>query len=1155
MPEVEFSILGPLVVRLSHAGDPIELSAKLRLLLARLLIEPGATIPIGVLGTDVWEEKPLKDQRNSVHAAIKLLRRRFEGARHQILSTDAGYRIVLSDPLRLDAERFRRLAARGRALAATHPGAARAMLAEAQAAWRGPVLGDDGSQYWAVGLREELHALRDSAEVDLNDVRLVLGEFADVEASLRRQLVTRELDARRHAQLVRALDGAGRTAEAGKAYRDAVRALGTPGPELKALSERVGRGHQRARAGRGGYRAGGPDEALLYAVLPEDRPLRPDAPGLGTLALIVDGFGGVARPTAERELVVRFETLDAAARAAAALAADDRLSPAMAVHSGAVILLDDVLAGAGPDRARLLARAAHPGQVLVSSEAYTGLRRDRRMLDRGEQRLEDLLGGEIVYELDTGAAPEDGFPPPATLSRLDHNLPVQQTRFVGRARELADLARSVGEGKLITLLGVGGCGKTRLALQLAGTRAARFPDGARFVELAELEKGIDPENLAVAIGTQLAIRPVGDEPASDVLVRELSDRSQLIVLDNCEHVLDACVELVSRLRAACSRLALIVTSREPLRLDDERRLTVPAMAVEDEDDPAGLPDAVELLLERAGELSGADAVRAVADATRICRALEGLPLAIELAAAHVSSLGLATVLAMLEEDDGFKHLASEDPSRPLRQRTIDATIAWSHDLLDDDQRAVLRRLAILRGSFGLAEAKLVGADERLQAPHAAAIVLELAERSMLSVEPSFDGAPRFRLSLPIRAFAAATMSAGERAATRARATRVYRGLVRRLAPDLYGPREHEVLERLELEHDNLRATLSWLVEDRNAEAALELAEALWWLWFSHGHFEEGLSWVQSVLELDARPSPLRVRVLAAGSHLAWWRGAYELTEHYNRALCACARAIDDGWGLAWAAMGMGALRMFREPARARTLFEESRRGFAALGHDWGAGYALQLIAATRWFEDDAMRARMAYEEAVEIFERLEHGSVLASVRRGAGLMAAVSGEVERGTALCLAALRFSESIGDRAGGAQALNFLGAISRDDGDREAALGHFVQALMRAREVGELWAVCSALDGIAGAACAFGEPELAVRLFARSERIAERSPYRHPPYEQRRIDADRQALMATLGPRAFERAATEGQLMTDRDALREAIAFAERLDISLTPSATQR
>lgn len=1147
MPEVEFSILGPLTVRPTCADPPLELGGRLRLLLARLLLEPGMTVPFGVLGNDVWEGKELKDPRNSVHAAVKLLRKALGDARGQIELADTGYRIVLQDPLRLDAERFRRLAARGRALAATHPGAARLMLAEAQAAWRGPVLGEDGTQHWALGLAEELRTRRDTAEVALNEIRLALGEFAEVEAVLRRQLADRELDGRRHAQLVRALDGAGRAAEAGQAYRDAVLALGTPGPELKQLSDRIGRGLTTAIEVRGSYRSGGPDGALLYAVLPDDRPLRPETPGLGTVALIVDRFGGVPHPTGDRELAARFESLSAAAWAAAALVADERLNPAVAIHAGSVILLEDVLAGAGPARARLLARAAHAGQVLVSREARAALGAGTPLRNLGEQRLEDLLGGDTVYELVTGAAPEEGFPPPATLSRLSHNLPVQQTRFVGREPELADVARAVSEGQLVTLLGVGGCGKTRLALQVAGMRAERFADGARFVELAELPRGVDLETLAAAVGTQLAVRPHGEEPASDALVRQLAESVQLIVLDNCEHVLSACVQLVARLRAGCPRLALLATSREPLRVDGERPIIVPAMAVDGEEEPGALPDAVELLLDRAGPLSGSDAAAAVADATRICRALEGLPLAIELAAALVSTRGLTAVATQVEAirsgEAGLDDLSTADPSRPIRQRTIEATIAWSHDLLTTDERDVLHRLAILRGSFGQLEAQQVADDGRLGPARTRALIGRLADRSMLSVEPSSGGVPRFRLSLPIRTFAASRLSEDERVAARQAAVRVYRSLAEELAPALFGPREHEVLERLEVDHDNLRAALTWLVEDDRAQEALALVGALWWLWFSHGHLEEGLGWVQRALALDDRPTPARVRVLATGSHLAWWRGDYALSEDYNRALDACARTLGDPWGVAWAAIGTGAVEMFREPEAARRRFEESRVGFAALGCDWEAGYALQLVAASRWFGDDHHSARAAYEEAEAIYERLGHGSVLASVRRGLGLMAAVDGEAERGAALCRAALRFSDSIGDRAGSAQALNFLGAISRDDGDREAALAHFAEALQRAREVGELWAICSALDGIAGAASAFGEPELAVRLFARSERIAERSPYRHPPYEQRRNAADRRRLASSLGARAFQRAATEGQLWTDRDAMLHALAFAER------------
>jgi tetratricopeptide (TPR) repeat protein len=287
-----------------------------------------------------------------------------------------------------------------------------------------------------------------------------------------------------------------------------------------------------------------------------------------------------------------------------------------------------------------------------------------------------------------------------------------------------------------------------------------------------------------------------------------------------------------------------------------------------------------------------------------------------------------------------------------------------------------------------------------------------------------------------------------------------------------------------------------------------------------------------------------VRVLRVGSHLEWWRGGYFEAGSYNDALETCARAIGDQWGEAWALMGHGAVLMFSDPEGAIDLFVRSRRWFGELERDWEAGYAQQLVALGHFYAGRDEAARDAYEEAAVIFERLGHGSVLASVRRGLGLMSARCGQRERGRALCREALAFSESIGDRSGGAQALNFLATISRDEHELETAAELNADALARARQVGDLWATCSALDGIAGVAFERGEPELAARLLARSDVLAERAGYQRPPDDRARRDAQAHALRSALGARELERATAEGELMRVPDAVALARAFVRRL-----------
>ncbi len=1136
MSEIEYSILGPLAVRLEPFAATVDLRESQRLLLGRFLLTPGATLSAAVLADEVWgEDRELKRPANSVQVAIGQLRQRLKdsGPNWKLIATvGAGYRLTLSDPMRLDAQRFRSLAERGKALSRTQPRVARALLSEALECWRGPVLGDHGQLRWARGHATELETLRNQAETALNDVRLSLHEYDGLETTLRRQILEHPADERRWAQLIRALDGAGRTAEAGLAYRDAVRQVGAVGAELRALGERIGRG-QRAHDTRAATVLHAPfDGALVCAKLGPVR--EPTTPGLGTAILLVDACGGTAHVVGDRELVAWFEDRHAAIQAAEALIADARLQPAVAVHAGPLVRLGDLIAGAGPARARLLAAAAHQGQVLVSEDARVRSRTARPLRALGEQQFADLLPEEPLYEL--GGPRTESFPAPATLDARLHNLPAQQTTFVGRGRELARLSRLVAPGQFVTLLGAGGCGKTRLALQLAAARLPSFADGAWVVELEKLEAGADAEVIAIAAATQLGLRPMPDELASAAIVRHLTDRVLLLLIDNCEHVLDACVDLISAVRATCPQVCILTTSRRPLRLAGERLVEVPAMDLRHEN-PDALPDAVHLLIERAGPLGG-DARATVDAATRICRAVEGSPLGIELAAALVATHGLADVADELETQVSGDRLPElSDPARPPRQQTIEATIRWSHELLDDRERRVLHQLAVFRGSFGIAEAQAVAGGG------AASVIHALLERSMLASAPAVTGEPRVHLGQPIRAFALAQLTADDLRHTRRRHAEVFTDLVARIAPRLFGPDEQRALERLEADHDNFRVALTWAIEDGDSERAMTLVGGLWWLWFSHGHFEEGAGWVEQVLAMDERPSRRRVRTLRAGSHLSWWRGDYAQTEAYNRELRKCAQAIEDEWGMAWAALGIGAVQMFPDPDGALHRFRESRSRFQRLGRKWEAAYAQQLVAASHWFSGDEASAACAYQEAADVFEEIGHGSVLASVRRGAGLMAARCGQPGRGEALCEAALRFTDAIGDRAGSAQALNFLAVISRDTEDQLSALARYAEALSHAGEVGELWATCSALDGIAGVARRFGDAELAVRLLACSGHLAKRSGYR-PSLPERRIrEADLAALREQLPGRDFERAVAEGELMSEREAISSALAFAER------------
>ena len=1153
MVELDYMILGRVAVRPAASPEPVRMGEQVKLVVARLLLRPGALVTTDAIAGALWGDEERASRRNGVQHAVRAARAALgdtvEPRRVLVLDGDA-YRIVIPSLLLVDAERFKALATRGHDLLAEQPRTARAMLSEALHAAGGSLFGEFADRPWAAGHAAELDRLRERVEVDLNEARLALGEYADLDVPVRRQIVERPLDERLRGQLIRALLGDGRATEASMAFRDAVAELGALGPELMALGRQAARGtpdvpwtapsHSRAR--RPGH--------TVVCVQLDAVGRAPEQPGSGTIALILDAHGGTALPIAAERMIAVFEEPGVAMRAARAIASDFRFAARIGVHVGSIIDLGDRLIGPGPAHGWQLALAAHPGQMLVSGAAQERAGSTDGLRELGEHRFPDLGPPAPLFELvhPRGLV----FDPPVTLSRRPTNLPIQPTRFVGRAADVDALSRLASPGALLTLTGPGGCGKTRLALQVAARNIATFAEGAWFVGLAEIEAGSGIESVAAGIANQLGVRALPGETLPAAVVRHVADRAMLLVLDNCEQVHEACADLLAQIHVRCRDVGVIATSRRRLGIAGEVVSAILPMTIDD-DDPEVLSDAVELLLERAGPPSPHDVGRAdvLAEAAAICRAFDGLPLAIELAAGQVATRGLAGVAAEVAAAAAtarpLSQYISVDPSRPARQRTIESAIAWSYDLLDEREQHVLPRLAVFRGTFGETEARLLaigdGPAGEIAGDDVADILASLIESSMVVVAPPLAGTSRMRLLEPIRTFALRHLEEGDRLdAVRAAHAAIYFDLATHTAPGLFGPTEQICTERLEADHDNLRVALAWYVDRGAAESALRLVGALWWLWFSHGHLVEGCVWVERVLALDDMPSRLRVRALRAGSHLSWWRGDFAGCQAYNDELAVCAEVIDDAWGRAWGLMAFGAVEMFHDPAAALARFAQSKQQFEALSCAWEAGYALLVSGGARWFGGEDQAAGEAYDEAVEIFERLGHSSVLASARRGSGLMAARRGHVARGIAMCEQARRLSDAIADRAGSAQALNFLAAISRDTGDHATALLYYREALLLAHAVGELWATCWALDGIAGVAVAFGEPEIAARLLAHSGRLASRAGYRQSPHELTLRQDDIRRLRRQLGE-DFERADAEGALMSVNAAVVYADAFAAR------------
>ena len=561
----------------------------------------------------------------------------------------------------------------------------------------------------------------------------------------------------------------------------------------------------------------------------------------------IEGHGGhVVKTTGDgyhAAFATAHDAVDAAVAAQVALGGEQweetgPLAVRIGVHTCEAEARDGDYYGSGVNRAARLMGVAHGGQVLVSAATSELVRgQSVELADLGEHRLRDLGHAERIFQL-VHPALERAFPPLLSVDAVPTNLPTMRTELIGRTDDVDALSELVARERLVTLTGVGGVGKTRLALGVAAAVAAEFADGCWLVELAPVSGG--DEVAKVVAGAMRS--PTTD---LDSLAAYLAERRVLIVLDNCEHVLDAAADLVDAVLESAADVHVLVTSREPLGLDGEQVRRVQSLAVPGEHaDPntARSAAAVQLFTERAAAVANGFAIDAgnVAAVVEICRHLDGIPLAIELAAARVRAMPPEEIAARL--DERFRLLAGGSRRSQERHRTLLATVAWSHDLLTDDEKITFRRLAVFPASFDLAAAEAAAGDGGIDVVEC---VLRLVDRSLVVYEPETG---RYRLLETLRQFAADRLAdAGETEPTRGRHAHHFLGFVERVAPKLEDARYRVAEAALSIELDNLRATADWCVE---ADWWSELAKMCQELWvFITGVAPvDGAAWYQQFID-------------------------------------------------------------------------------------------------------------------------------------------------------------------------------------------------------------------------------------------------------------------------------------------------------------------
>lgn len=718
------------------------------------------------------------------------------------------------------------------------------------------------------------------------------------------------------------------------------------------------------------------------------------------------------------------------------------------IHTGEGILGGDNYAGIDVHRAARVMSAAHGGQIIVTeaTHALTGRSAPDGVTfrDIGIHRLKDLDHPEPLFQV---AAPglDEEFPAPRTLSARRGNLPEQLTTFIGRRVEVDGVKAALARSRLLTLTGPGGTGKTRLSLQVAGEVRDDFDDGAFFVPLGPLsEPDLVPTTIALALG----LREDPARPVIETVIEDLRDKSLLLVLDNFEQILDG-GKFISEILAACPKVKALVTSREVLHLHGEQEYPVPSLRLPD---PADLPplesltqyEAVALFIDRATAVKPEFVITnenapAVAE---LASRLDGLPLAIELAAAGIKLLNPAAILKRLQ--NRLMGVGGGARDLPARQQTLRGAIAWSYDLLDPGEQQFFAAISVFRGGASLEAIEAVAARQvEIDAFDA---VASLINKSLLRQVETASGDPRFSMLETIREFAE------EQLAARPESQEVHEGhatyfleMAEAAAAEIYGPKQADLLNALGLEHDNFRAALSW-AETGKLPIALRMGGALWRFWQMRGHLREAaerLGKIVANLGAEDHPEELAIALEGAGG-VAYWMGDWEpARDYYSRAL-DLRRLGDDRSEVAEALYNLSftysvAPGEKRDAERSRQIAQEALEIYRELGDRRGEAKTLWAMSNVFTVEGDWLKTLEVSRQALEIFRELDDRFSLAWANHSVGLAASVLGDFDVAQIHLTEGLQVFEEAGDVTGIALLLADFAQMEarRGDGPRAARL----------------------------------------------------------------------------------------------------------------------
>jgi predicted ATPase/class 3 adenylate cyclase/DNA-binding CsgD family transcriptional regulator len=857
----------------------------------------------------------------------------------------------------------------------------------------------------------------------------------------------------------------------------------------------------------------------------------------------------------------------------------------MGLHTGEPARTSEGYVGLDVHRAARMMSAAHGGQVLLSQTTCTlveqDLPEDLSLRDLGEHRLKDLGRPRRLFQLVIPDLPAD-FPALKTLDTYPNNLPMQHTPFIGREQELAAVGQLLRreDMRLVTLTGPGGTGKTRLGVQVAAELTDSFADGVFFVNLAPVN---DTALVVPTIAETLGMRETGGQPLRERLKGELQQKQMLLLLDNFEQVVSAAVQVVDLL-AACPKLKVLVTSREALHVRAEQEFTVPPFPLPD---PKHLLDlaalshnaAVSLFVSRAQavkpdfQVTNAN-VRAIVE---ICARLDGLPLAIELAAARMKLFSPQALLARLSQR--LAVLTSGARDAPVRQQTLRNTIEWSYNLLHAGEQQLFRRLSVFVGGCTLEAVEAVCQD---MTANVLDVVASLIDKSLLHQAEQEGGEHRFEMLETIREYGLECLgTTGEKEAIQRAHALYYLALTEEAEPHLKGEQQPAWLERLEQEQENLRATMSWSLERGKAgesmEMALRLGGALRDFWVIRCHFSEGQTFLEWALAASQGVAmSVRTKALYAAGSLALAQGDKDRGEVLVKESLALFRKLEDRAGIANSVQSLGgaswmrcdfvtahalfeeALALHREMndkmgiawslhnlakldssqgkyVRARTLFEESLALHRELGNKEGVASSFHQLAWLMFLSlGNAAIMRSLIEDGLTLFKEVGDKDGLAASFYLSGRVALSQGDALKARSLLEESVTLYREMGHKPGTVLVLYSLGWVALYQGDYTVARALYEKSLAIAGGVDNKHLVASGLEGLAGVVAAQGELTWAARLWGTAECLREAIGAPIPPVERVEYEHTVAAARAHLDEQSFDAAWAEGRAMTPEQAL---------------------